>query len=798
MKKSVLLIILILIVTLTQAQIPAGYYDGATGTGYTLKTQLYNIIDGQTPLDYGDLYGYYETTDNINITGTDYVYDMYSIRADETADYFYQHISGDQCGTYTAEAACYNREHSMPQSWFNENSPMVADLFHVYPTDGYVNNRRSNYPFGEVGSATWTSTNGSKVGSCNYPGYSGVVFEPIDEFKGDFARAYFYMATRYQNIIDTWSANSPTADDILNETEDQVFEDWFLYMLLEWHVNDPVSQREIDRNDAVYGIQGNRNPFIDHPEYVNEIWGGGTIDPEPSNQATDFSAVAGSSSQINLTWTDAATGTQAPDGYLIKVSTANSFTNPVDGTDPSTDIDLSDGAGVVKVSHGVGSYSLIGLSAETTYYFKMWSYTNSGSNIDFNVGGTIPTANATTDAAGTSGAIAIQDFDGTTPTWSYTGDGSVDAAYGKTSNGYRIGGTGSITLSSVDISAYSSVKVCISDASAGGVENADALQIFVNVDGAGFPTTPDVTIQESDPTDGTYNVSWGYTASNTAYTTAGTPMTVNGDGATGFANVEITIPDGSSTVELKIASNNNNSTEYYYIDDIKIEGESAGATPTLVVSPSSLSGFIYAQGSGPSAVQSFTVSGTDLDGSDVTLTAPANYEISTTNFSATSPITLNSFDGTATTIYVRLKSGLSEGTYNGENITISGGGDANGATVTCNGEVTAGVKPEPTNHVADFAQAKSITLSWENTETPHNYLIMMNTTGCGDFAAPVDGTTYTTSEYLKIINGAQISYLWSNLSINQSYYFVIVPFNGSTGNENYKTDGTIPCVQKEL
>jgi len=276
-KRTLFFVVGIFIMQSIFAEIPETYYDDATGTGYTLKTQLYNIIEtNHLTLDYGDLYGYYETTDNINISGTDYVYDMYSIQSDGTADYYFEHVSADQCGTYSGESDCYNREHSMPQSWFNESSPMKADLFHVYPTDGYVNNRRSNYPFGEVGSATWTSTNGSKVGTCNYPGYSGTVFEPIDEFKGDFARTYFYMATRYQNIIDTWSSNSSTADDILNETEDQVFEEWFLNMIIEWHNEDPVSQREIDRNNAVYAIQHNRNPYIDYPEFVDAIFGSGT------------------------------------------------------------------------------------------------------------------------------------------------------------------------------------------------------------------------------------------------------------------------------------------------------------------------------------------------------------------------------------------------------------------------------------------------------------------------------------------------------------------------------------------
>ncbi len=192
---------------------------------------------------------------------------------------------------------------------------MVSDLFHVYPTDGKVNGMRSNYPFGEVGTPSSTSTNGSKVGTCSYPGYSGTVFEPIDEFKGDFARTYFYMATRYETLIDGWSANSTTADAILNETEDQVFEDWYLNMIIEWHNADPVSQKEIDRNDAVYAIQNNRNPFIDHPEYVAQIWGGDGVfissvnysptSPTSSNDVTVIATITSSSGSIttaNLKW----------------------------------------------------------------------------------------------------------------------------------------------------------------------------------------------------------------------------------------------------------------------------------------------------------------------------------------------------------------------------------------------------------------------------------------------------------------------------------------------------------------
>lgn len=273
--RSILSLFFVVGYTAAYSAIPSGYYNAATGTGQALKTQLFNIIKGHTPLDYGDLWTAYKTTDDVNNAGV-YVWDMYSDIPGSTPEpYLYQFVSGDQCGTYNSEGDCYNREHSFPASWFNDGAPMYTDLFQVIPADGYVNNRRSNYPLGVVGSADWTSLNGSKVGTCTYPGYTGKVFEPIDEYKGDFARTYFYMATRYENLIAGWYANSTEANAVLLNNAFPVFESWFLTMLAEWHIADPVSQKEIERNDAVYAIQGNRNPFIDHPEYVYQIWGVG-------------------------------------------------------------------------------------------------------------------------------------------------------------------------------------------------------------------------------------------------------------------------------------------------------------------------------------------------------------------------------------------------------------------------------------------------------------------------------------------------------------------------------------------
>ncbi len=251
------------------AQPPTGYYNSADGLkGQPLQQALHNIIKGHNSRSYAQLWTDFQSTDK---KSNGKVWDMYSDVPGGSPAYEFT-FGSDQCGNYGGEGDCYNREHSWPKSWFNDAAPMYTDLFHLVPTDGYVNGRRSNYPFGEVGTATWTSTNGSKVGPCNFPGYSGVVFEPIDAYKGDFARNYMYMATRYSDIIAGWENNDSNGDAVMNGTSYPAFETWFVNLLLTWNAADPVSAKEIARNNAVYNLQDNRNPYIDHPEYAVYVW----------------------------------------------------------------------------------------------------------------------------------------------------------------------------------------------------------------------------------------------------------------------------------------------------------------------------------------------------------------------------------------------------------------------------------------------------------------------------------------------------------------------------------------------
>lgn len=189
MKTRLLLLLLFIAgVCAAWAQGPNGsgtYYQSADGKkGVALKTALFNIIKNPSVTSYKGLYDAYIQTD----TRPDgYVRDWYS-----NATNYCHNV--DNKGNYTKEGDMYNREHSVPQSWFNEASPMKSDIVHVLPTDGYVNNRRSSYPLADVNNVTYSSKNSySKLGSCKNDGYSGTVFEPNDEIKGDMARIYFYI-----------------------------------------------------------------------------------------------------------------------------------------------------------------------------------------------------------------------------------------------------------------------------------------------------------------------------------------------------------------------------------------------------------------------------------------------------------------------------------------------------------------------------------------------------------------------------------------------------------------------------
>jgi endonuclease I len=271
--------------------IPPGYYSSATGLSCApLKTTLSTIINnGVTPKTYGDLWTQYLISDikarEVGTGSANVIWDIYSDRPTGADPYNFTPgpvASGgqqDNGGAVGSEGILYNREHSFPLSWFNGNTGTPGpstDYHHIFPTDKLVNATRSNFLYGETTSPTFTSLNGGKFGPSSFLLSNAVtVFEPINAYKGDVARAFLYMLVMYQSSMSAWDGNATDASTYaLDGTTWPSVTLTYFNIMSKWHQDDPVSQKEIDRNNAGYTFQGNRNPFVDHPEYVASIWGG--------------------------------------------------------------------------------------------------------------------------------------------------------------------------------------------------------------------------------------------------------------------------------------------------------------------------------------------------------------------------------------------------------------------------------------------------------------------------------------------------------------------------------------------
>lgn len=245
-----------------QPETPSDCYSEFEGmTGAQILATLHEAIKDPDTVTYRNL--------RADLTGIDYradgtVWDMYSPCTFTARGY---------CGVAESlpECECYNREHMLPQSWWaNDNTQrMRTDLHHVIPTDAFTNEKRSNNPYGEVsGTPDWSNTAGSKLGSGTY---NTVVFEPADEYKGDIARVYFYMLTCYSDKDFTQHWKGQKVFTFTNGKAGLTAIAKALF--LKWHRNDPVSTKEINRNEGVERLQHNRNPFVDKPELIEYIWG---------------------------------------------------------------------------------------------------------------------------------------------------------------------------------------------------------------------------------------------------------------------------------------------------------------------------------------------------------------------------------------------------------------------------------------------------------------------------------------------------------------------------------------------
>lgn len=264
MKRIFATLILALCASVSFADVPLGYYQSVTGLKKSsLKAALHNTIQAKKVLDYGSgngstWSGFYQT----DRMSDGEVRDRYS----NDHRYFASNANANSASAVSG----MNIEHSFPKSWWGgSTNNAYKDLFNLMPCESTINSSKSNYPMGKVTKSN-TDNGCTKVGTG--PGANGAninLWEPADKWKGDFARSYMYMATTYSNF--TW-----TNAQGLNQLENNAWptlQKWAYELFLEWCRQDPVDEIEIARNEAVYKIQGNRNPFIDFPNLAEYVWG---------------------------------------------------------------------------------------------------------------------------------------------------------------------------------------------------------------------------------------------------------------------------------------------------------------------------------------------------------------------------------------------------------------------------------------------------------------------------------------------------------------------------------------------
>ena len=259
-KRRILTLAVLLLLFILGAYAQSEYYVSIDKTkgGEALKTALYNLIKNHKKISYGSgedkTWGAFYTTDAVVENGQRRVLDMYS----NEKRYF---------GNKGSAVSGMNIEHSVAKSWWGGNqNNAYCDLHHLNPSDQNANSRKSNYPLGELTSVSWE--NGvTFVGKANIDGSSMNAYEPCDEYKGDFARVFMYMFTCYQDL--TWEYTWMNYEKSTYPT----LKPWAVKLLLKWHKQDPVSEKEVNRNNAVYAVQGNRNPYVDYPQLADYVWG---------------------------------------------------------------------------------------------------------------------------------------------------------------------------------------------------------------------------------------------------------------------------------------------------------------------------------------------------------------------------------------------------------------------------------------------------------------------------------------------------------------------------------------------
>ncbi|MBZ0200902.1 MAG: endonuclease, partial [Ignavibacteriaceae bacterium] len=366
------------------------YYDGIN----TSSSSFVDDLKARVRSPYTKIA--YDNFDETNIAN-------YAAQSNGSGGYYvtcvYSGYQYNYTGTFTWSVL--SREHTWCYSWMpaypSTSVNEYSDQHHLFPThQNNANGRRSNHPLGVVTTVSYQFLDG-KVGT-NTAGQT--VYEPRDEQKGDAARALLYMALKYDDVSGyAWDFN--WLNNVRLPALSEASQD--LDMLLQWCVFDLPDAWEIGRNDYIQTIQKNRNPFIDHPEYINYInfndmtyKSGVTLAVEPTNYVTNFSTGTVTANSIEVSWTDAVAGSQVPSGYLICIS-SSTITAPSDGVSYTDDTDLSDGSGKINITYAAAdNYTISNLFGATNYSIKIYSYNGTSTTINYKTDGTVPTINTVT------------------------------------------------------------------------------------------------------------------------------------------------------------------------------------------------------------------------------------------------------------------------------------------------------------------------------------------------------------------------------------------------------------------
>jgi len=360
------------------------YYDLINNSSASFVSDLQNRIRSPyTQVSYSQ----FDETNIANFAAID--------NGDGTKSVFGVYTNFEHIYTGTFTWLPLSREHTYASSWQPTNpstsGPEYSDQYNLFPVhQNRANAVRSNHPLGIVANVTSSFLEGKYGSNLN----GDPVYEPRDKHKGDAARALFYMALRYDGVNgNDWDFNwlNNTRLPSLSEAAQD------LTTLINWHKQDPPDKWEVDRNNYIQSVQNNRNPFVDHPEYLNFINMNDlskltpSYSTEPTNYITNFSSSA-TQNDITVTWTDAVAGSQVPSDYLLLVYSYDNYFLPINGETYSDDTDLSDSVAIVNISYS-GSNSYIfstNLSNNTTYYFSMFSYNGSGTSANYKIDGTFP------------------------------------------------------------------------------------------------------------------------------------------------------------------------------------------------------------------------------------------------------------------------------------------------------------------------------------------------------------------------------------------------------------------------